>query len=170
MLRILFAGEGGQGVQSAAQILAQAVFEKNQKVLYIPNFGVEQRGGVSLAFLVIDPKRVVFPKFSTADVLVIFSDRSVKRVENYADQNTKLVLTGAVNKPLKLPGKKFWISNQYSHQVWNVCALAMVAKITGLVGRNDLKKAMEKRFGRAFKQNPRLRKLDFEALESILDN
>ncbi|PIU02197.1 ketoisovalerate oxidoreductase, partial [Candidatus Shapirobacteria bacterium CG09_land_8_20_14_0_10_49_15] len=53
-MKIIFAGEGGQGVQVIAEILAKAAFWDGQPSLYIPNFGVEQRGGVSLAFVVID--------------------------------------------------------------------------------------------------------------------
>ena len=44
--KIVLAGEGGQGVQSIAKILVEAGYEAGKEVLYIPNFGVEQRGGV----------------------------------------------------------------------------------------------------------------------------
>ena len=46
--KIVLAGEGGQGVQSIAKILVEAGYEAGKQVLYIPNFGVEQRGGVSV--------------------------------------------------------------------------------------------------------------------------
>ena len=48
--KIVLAGEGGQGVQSIAKILVEAGYEAGKQILYIPNFGVEQRGGVSIAF------------------------------------------------------------------------------------------------------------------------
>jgi len=83
MIKILFAGEGGQGVQVVAEMLAKAAFLDGKKSLYIPNFGVEQRGGVSLAFVVIDEKSVTYPKFGKAHILAIFSDRSINRVKRY---------------------------------------------------------------------------------------
>lgn len=166
MLCLLFAGEGGQGVQSAAQILAQALFEQGLKVIYIPNFGVEQRGGVSLAFLVVDRQEVSYPKFDLADILAIFSDRSLERVKQYAAAKTKLVLTPAVSKKIKIGGQKFWVGDQFNHRFWNVVVLGKVACLTGLVSKDDLKRAMEKRFTRLFVQNPKLKKLDFEAFES----
>jgi 2-oxoglutarate ferredoxin oxidoreductase subunit gamma len=51
VIKIALAGEGGQGVQSIAEILAEAANEGGKNALYIPNFGVEQRGGVSIAFV-----------------------------------------------------------------------------------------------------------------------
>jgi 2-oxoglutarate ferredoxin oxidoreductase subunit gamma len=43
MIKILLAGEGGQGVQAIAEILSRAAFLENKKALYIPNFGVEHQ-------------------------------------------------------------------------------------------------------------------------------
>lgn len=43
--KIALAGEGGQGVQSVAMILTEAAALEGKEILYIPNFGVEQRGG-----------------------------------------------------------------------------------------------------------------------------
>jgi hypothetical protein len=36
LLRIALAGEGGQGVQSVAEILAEAGYKENQQTIYIP--------------------------------------------------------------------------------------------------------------------------------------
>ena len=55
--KIVLAGEGGQGVQSVAKILVEAGYEAGKQILYIPNFGVEQRGGVSIAFCQILMKK-----------------------------------------------------------------------------------------------------------------
>lgn len=90
-MKILIAGEGGQGIQTAAQVLAQAAFEEGKSVLYIPNFGVEQRGGVSLAFVVIDSQPVVYPKFEKADILVVLSPRAMERIKTYQSPQTKLI-------------------------------------------------------------------------------
>lgn len=168
MLRILFAGEGGQGVQVAAQILAQAAFDAGKKVLYIPNFGVEQRGGVSLAFLVVDKKQPHYPKFDKADVLAIFSERSLARVKEYINEKTKVILTPAVSKKPELSKEVFRIDRQFSPRVWNVLVLGKTVALTGLVKKKVLQQAMEKRFARWFAKNPELKKLDFEALESVL--
>jgi len=168
MLKILFAGEGGQGVQTAAQILAKAVLKTGKKVSYIPNFGVEQRGGVSLAFLIIDDQQPVYPKFGEADILAIFSDRSLARVGSHLGKNTKIILTPAVSEDVKLPGEIFRIGDQFPYKVWNVLVLGKTVALTKLVDKKTLKTAMDERFARWFAKNPKLKKLDHEALDSIL--
>ena len=86
--RIMLAGEGGQGVQSVALILSEAAYKAGKQVMYIPNFGVEQRGGVSVAFMQISSEVIGSPKFDDADIIVALSDRAVKRVQMYAKPNT----------------------------------------------------------------------------------
>lgn len=90
-MKILIAGEGGQGVQTAAKILAKAAFIEGKNVLYIPNFGVEQRGGVSIAFVVIDKNPISYPKFEKADILVVLSSKIKDRVQRYQGSKTKLI-------------------------------------------------------------------------------
>ena len=72
--KIVLAGEGGQGVQSIAKILVEAGYEANKEVLYIPNFGVEQRGGVSIAFCQIADERIGEPRYSKGDIIIMLSD------------------------------------------------------------------------------------------------
>ncbi|OGV89679.1 hypothetical protein A2Z41_01080 [Microgenomates group bacterium RBG_19FT_COMBO_39_10] len=90
-MKILIAGEGGQGVQTVAKILAQSAFTEGQEVTYIPNFGVEQRGGLSIAFVIIDSKPIAYPKFKTADVLAILTEKAMSRVKNYQGKQTKIL-------------------------------------------------------------------------------
>jgi 2-oxoglutarate ferredoxin oxidoreductase subunit gamma len=88
VVKIAIAGEGGQGVQSIAEILAEAANEEGKQALYIPNFGVEQRGGVSIAYVQISDGQIGAPKFVTADILIPLSPRAVKRTQGHAGQNT----------------------------------------------------------------------------------
>ena len=84
-------GEGGQGVQTAADILAQAAFEEGKEALYIPNFGIEQRGGVSLAFVQIGANPVGSPKFDQAHLVVALSARSLERLQDYLHEGSTLL-------------------------------------------------------------------------------
>lgn len=86
--KILLAGEGGQGVQLIGQILAYAAEKDGRYASYIPNFGVEQRGGISLAYVKISRSPITYPKFRYADILIVLSDRAIKRTQNYIDDNT----------------------------------------------------------------------------------
>jgi len=144
MMKVLIAGEGGQGIQAIAEILAKAAFLENKKVLYIPNFGVEQRGGVSLAFVVINDRPVVYPKFAKADILAILSERSWERVKDYIDPQTKVI-----------------------KETNNMTVLGKINKIGKIVSQENLIKALDQRFAKQFAQNPQLRELDIKALTEI---
>jgi 2-oxoglutarate ferredoxin oxidoreductase subunit gamma len=103
VVKVAIAGEGGQGVQSIAEILAEAANEEGKNALYIPNFGVEQRGGVSIAFVQISDGEIGFPKFTKADILIPVSPRAVQRTSMYAGKDTvyiydnSLIQEGEVN-------------------------------------------------------------------------
>lgn len=88
VIKIALAGEGGQGVQSIAEILAEAANEDGKNALYIPNFGVEQRGGVSIAYVQISDGPIGAPKFQKADILIPLSPRAVKRTRMHAGKET----------------------------------------------------------------------------------
>jgi len=102
-VKIALAGEGGQGVQAVAEILAEAANQEGKQALYIPNFGVEQRGGVSIAYVQISDEKIGAPKFQYADILVPLSPRAVRRTKEHAGPNTiyiydnSLVQEGEVN-------------------------------------------------------------------------
>lgn len=81
--KIIASGEGGQGVQALAETLARAAHSAGLNALYIPNFGIEQRGGVSLAFVQIAAAAIGAPKFLHADLVVALSPRSLQRSEQY---------------------------------------------------------------------------------------
>lgn len=90
-IRIVLAGEGGQGVQVIANILAEAANAEGKEAIYIPNFGVEQRGGVSIAYVQIDDERIGSPKFPKGDIVIALSNRAVDRTRRYVDQRTTFV-------------------------------------------------------------------------------
>lgn len=157
-MNLLFAGEGGQGVQVIAEILSQAAFLEGKDVLYIPNFGVEQRGGVSLAFVVIDNKPVAYPKFSTADYAVVLSDRSIARLKSYIKPDKTKQLLG----PAVLGGTK----TSFPPKAWNILMLGKLNNLGKVVKQESLLKAIESRFKNQFSTNPELRMLDLKALKN----
>ncbi|MBU0661063.1 2-oxoacid:acceptor oxidoreductase family protein [Patescibacteria group bacterium] len=91
MKNILLSGDGGQGVQLIAKILCSVAFDAEQHVTSIPNYGLEQRGGVSLNFIQIDEAPIVYPKFKTADLLLILSPQARERTIQFVGDNTIVI-------------------------------------------------------------------------------
>ncbi len=174
-VRIVLAGEGGQGVQSVAEIIAEAANEEGREALYIPNFGVEQRGGVSVAYLQIGDAPVGSPKFLTADIVIALSDRAVYRTRKYVGSETVFVydagikgVEGAIpdnaKRVLAIPALQV-ANEELNPRVFNVIIMGAVVKATAVVSADRAKDAIEKKLGYKFEKNPDLRNLNFRALD-----
>jgi 2-oxoglutarate ferredoxin oxidoreductase subunit gamma len=173
--KIAICGEGGQGIQSVANIMAEAAYSAGKQVLYIPNFGVEQRGGVSLAFVQISDEVIGSPKFATGDIVVALSDRAVKRLRCYVGSKTVFIYDSCIkgiedelpiqaNKIMEIPAVEIAL-HELQPRVFNVLILGAVIGVTGAVGLEEVKLALENKLGYKFEQYPELKELNFKALE-----
>lgn len=175
LVKIALAGEGGQGVQSVAEIIAEAAYNENKQTIYIPNFGLEQRGGVSIAFIQVSDARIGAPKFNKADVVIALSERAVGRTVDYSDENTLYVYDCGFNvEPSDLPRQSKKVigipaidtANDKLHpRVFNIIIMGAVIGLTNVVSFEAAKEALEHKLGHKFEKNPALRELNFKALE-----
>jgi 2-oxoglutarate ferredoxin oxidoreductase subunit gamma len=178
-VKIALAGEGGQGVQSIAQILTEAAAMEGKEALYIPNFGVEQRGGVSIAFVQIGDEKIGAPKFKTGDIVIALSDRAVRRVGVHVGSETLFVYDASIEgveddlptnakKVLAIPALE--TANKELHpRVFNVLIMGAVIGATRVVSVEKAKAAIEKELGSKFEKNPQLRELNFKAVEKGIE-
>jgi len=208
VMKIAIAGEGGQGVQSIAEILAEAANAEGKNALYIPNFGVEQRGGVSIAFVQISDEHIGAPKFQKADILIPLTPRAIGRTAMYAGKDTLYIYDNSLIDPSEVDanidglahidvtadnqgaGKKVSASHavagaaklpqvlkiiaipandiaksELHPRVFNVIILGAVIAATAVLPLDDIKRALEHNLGEKFKANPKLRDMNFTALE-----
>jgi 2-oxoglutarate ferredoxin oxidoreductase subunit gamma len=173
--KLVLAGEGGQGVQSVAEIIAEAANEEGKQALYIPNFGVEQRGGVSLAFVQISDKKIGSPKFQTGNIVVALSDRAVHRTRQYVGPKTIYVYESSTRlKEGDLPGNAARVlpipaieiaKQELNPRVFNILIMGAVVGATSVISLEQIKKALERKLGYKFERQPELRELNFIALE-----
>ncbi len=168
--KILIAGEGGQGAQTIAKILQRAAFLSGEKSLYVPNFGVEQRGGVTMAYLQISVSDIFYPKFSKADIAVLLSPRSVDRAKEHIDENTDVVINLSLIKDFDEQTKSVTeidatnISlEKFSPRVFSAVVLGLIKKHFNY-SEDVLKQAMEEELGGKFSRDEGLRKENFRAL------
>jgi len=171
--KIVLAGEGGQGVQSIAKILVEAGYEANKKVLYIPNFGVEQRGGVSIAFCQIADEEIGEPRFSKGNIVMMLSDRAIDRCGTYVDKNTTVIYDTSVctTKPemeakeiIGIPANKM-ANEKLTSRVFNIIVLGVILKATKVMDLKYVKSAMDIALGKKYKARPELKELNDKALE-----
>lgn len=173
--KIVFAGEGGQGIQSIANMITEAAYEEGREALYIPNFGVEQRGGVSVAYVQISDGPIGSPKFKVADIAVALSKRSVSRITKYCDADTLFIyeedigvteddLPQQVKKIVSVPALRI-SKEELNPRVFNVLIMGVVIGITNVVKVESIKGTIESKLGYKFEKQPELREMNYTALE-----
>lgn len=153
-MKILISGEGGQGVQIISEILAKVADKTGKFVSYMPQFGVEQRGGASVAFLQIADKKIIYPKFTTAEIIVAMSNRAVKTCENLLGQNSVFIFDSSsiddehlqtirpkITKFLGLPGRDYALKN-FSTKVTNMIFLGALLNYLPEIKVEDVKTAL----------------------------
>ncbi|MGE5415767.1 MAG: 2-oxoacid:acceptor oxidoreductase family protein [Acidobacteriota bacterium] len=174
LIRLALAGEGGQGVQSIAEILAEAAYNENKQAIYIPNFGLEQRGGVSIAFLQVSNKRIGAPKFNKADVVVALSQRAMIRTHMYSGPDTTFVYDSSnqiTDEDLPKVSKRILgipaieKSKEISTRVFNIIIMGAVLELTHMVSFEAAQNALVKKLGYKFEKNPALKEMNFQAME-----
>lgn len=177
-VRLALGGEGGQGVQSVAKILVEAAYQEGKNVIYIPNFGIEQRGGVSIAFAQISDTQIGEAKFAKGDIILMLSDRAIDRCAQYVDPAKSVVVydTSVCTKTPQFQAKEIIgiPANQIaleklSARVFNIIILGVIVKATGVVTVDACKAALEHALGKKFDAKPELRELNYQALQAGMD-
>lgn len=177
-VRVALGGEGGQGVQAIAKILVEAAYLENKNVIYIPNFGIEQRGGVSIAFSQISDSPIGEAKFAKGDVVIMLSDRAIERCAQYVDPEKTIVIydssvcetkpTFTAKEIIGIPATRLALE-KLSPRVFNMIILGVIVKATGIINLDTCKQAIEDALGKKFEGNPKLRELNFQALDTGME-
>lgn len=70
---VTFAGFGGQGIMTAGQLLAYAGMDEGKKVIWLPSYGPEMRGGTAYCTVVISDHRIGSPIINNPTALCVFN-------------------------------------------------------------------------------------------------
>jgi len=157
-----------------AHVLSEAAYEAGLHVAYMPNYGVEQRGGVSLGFIQIGTGVIGFPKFSTADIIVNLRARAVERIDEYVGSDTLYIydsdlIPGSELRHVK--AEKLAIAatsraaEKLTPKVFNIIMLGALVSELAVLKIKDLEQAMETELADKYAKKPQLRNFNKKALD-----
>ena len=182
MIRILLAGEGGQGVQTVAKVLTIAAQNSGRKTSYIPSFGVEQRGGVSLAYIQISQEDIPYPRFTKADIVVAFCNRAISVVKSFISDDTLLVydntaiadtyldpIKSIVKKYLAIPAQHL-AQEKYATKVLNMIILGALSTQLKEISFQKLEDALVSTLGEKIAADPKIKEMNFGALQEGINS
>ena len=175
--KIIIAGEGGQGVQTIAKILTKAAKKSGKNVSYLPSFGVEQRGGVSLAYIQVSSRPIPYPRFSKADFVVTLSSRSCETIKNFISDNSLVIYDSAeiyekdinelkaeIKRFVAVPAKNI-ASETLSTKVANIIILGVLSAQLKDISFQDFQDTVLMELAAKIKIKPELKELNNSALQ-----
>jgi pyruvate ferredoxin oxidoreductase gamma subunit len=159
MTQIRIHGRGGQGVVTAAELIAIAAFQGGKEAQAFPSFGVERTGAPIEAFARIDDKPIRTREHVYAPDVLIIQDPtllSVVDVEKGSHDKTLVIVNSTKTKEklgLKLPKDNIFVLDatkialdEIGKNIVNTVILGAFAKATGLITLDGLKHAIEQKF------------------------
>lgn len=99
LTKIVISGEGGQGIQTIAKVLAESFKDSGFYVSYIPQFGPEQRGAPSISFIQYSTKEIKYPRFYKADYLIVLRERAIPATTTFVNSKTKVIFDSSTIRP-----------------------------------------------------------------------
>ncbi len=179
--KIVLAGEGGQGVQSVAKIIAIAAQKSNKYSSYLPGFGVEQRGGVSLAYLQISSHPIPYPQFEKADIVVCFCSRAVSTVKKFIQKNSLFIyddsaidnkslekIKSDVTEYLAIPAQKLG-REKFTSKVANIILLGGIVAHLKEINFQEFENSILEEFASKIEKKPEIKDLNLGALKAGLE-
>ncbi|MEA3429274.1 MAG: 2-oxoacid:acceptor oxidoreductase family protein [Thermodesulfobacteriota bacterium] len=152
--RLVFSGSGGQGIITAAVILAEAaVLYENLIAVQIQSYGAEARGGATRSDVIISDSAIYFPKVIQPNILICLSQEAynkfspIIRPGGLLITDTHYVKTHRKVDALQreLPMYRTVMDNIGRPIVFNMCMLGVLTGITDLVKSESIKKVLKTR-------------------------
>jgi 2-oxoglutarate ferredoxin oxidoreductase subunit gamma len=152
--RLVFSGSGGQGVITAAIILAEAaVIHENLIAVQSQSYGPEARGGATRSDIIISDSQIFFPKVNQPNILVCLTQESYNKFYPIVRPGGLLVTESRNVKlhekvdarQVELPMYQTVTDKIGKPIVFNMCMLGAVIGLTELVKPDSIMKVLEAR-------------------------
>jgi len=156
---MVFSGSGGQGVITAAIILAEAaVLYDNLMAVQSQSYGPEARGGATRSDIIIADSEIHFPKVIQPNVLVCLTQQAynkfspIIRPGGFLITDTRFVVTERKvdARQISLPMYQTVMDKIGKPIVFNICMLGAVVGLTGIVTSEAILKVLQSRIPAGF--------------------
>ena len=150
--RIVFSGSGGQGVITAAIMLAKAVtlFE-GRNAIQSQSYGAAARGGATRSDVIIDDTDIHFPKVIQPNVLISLTQESYNKFSHIirpgglllVDSRYVTIAKKVDAKHISLPMYDSVMKKVGKPIVFNICMLGTLLGLTDLAAPESIMKVLE---------------------------
>ena len=175
--RLVFSGSGGQGVITAAIILAEAaVLYENLMAVQSQVYGPAARGGATRTDVIISDSNINFPKVIQPNVLVCLTQEAYNKFYPIIRPGGLLITDNRFVKiqrkvdaqQKELPMYRRVMENIGKPIVFNICMLGAVVGLTKLVKSESIMEVLKERIPSGFlKMNQEALDLGMQLAEDV---
>ena len=157
--RMVFSGSGGQGVITAAIILAEtAVLFEDLMAVQSQTYGAAARGGATRSDVVISDTTIHYPKVIQPNVLVCLTQEAYSSFSTIIRPGGLLITDSRLVKTERkvdarqreLPMYQTVVEKIGKPIVFNICMLGAVISLTGIVKPESIMKVLQTRIPKEF--------------------
>ena len=157
--KLIFSGSGGQGVITAAIVLAEAaVLHENLHAVQAQSYGPEARGGATRSDVIISNSSIYYPKVAHPNFLVCLTQESYNKFSQLVIPGGKIIIDSRFVTPTRAadatqksyPMYDTVMENFNNPIVHNICMLGVTIKLTGVIKPESLMKVFEVRMPAKF--------------------
>lgn len=151
-VRLVFSGSGGQGVITAAIMLAKAaVLFENKNAIQSQSYGAAARGGATRSDIVISDAQINYPKVIQPNILVSLTQESYNKFSAIIRPGGILLVDEKYVRIEKKVDAKHIVLPMYDTVmeeigkpiVFNICMLGALIGITDLLKADSILKVLE---------------------------
>jgi 2-oxoglutarate ferredoxin oxidoreductase subunit gamma len=158
-IRLVFSGSGGQGVITAAIILAEAaVIHEGMNATQSQSYGAAARGGSTRSDIIISDDEIDFPEVEQPNVLVCLTQDAYNSYSNIirpggillTDSKFVETVRKVDAKKIELPMYQQVMDTINKPVVYNICMLGALIGITELIQPRSILQVLSKRISADF--------------------
>ncbi len=157
--RLVFSGSGGQGVITAAIMLAEAaVLHEKLIATQTQAYGPEARGGATRSDVIISDSDIYFPKVTQPNILVCLTQEAYMKFYDIVrpggllltDSRYVAILDAVDSKQVQLPMYEAVMDQLGSALALNTCMLGALLGLRDIINPESVKKIIKDRIPPAY--------------------
>lgn len=157
--RLVFSGSGGQGVITAAILLAEAaVIHENRSAVQTQVYGAAARGGATRSDVIISDTEINYPKVNQPNILVCLTQEAYGKFASIIRPGGRLIVDSRfVTLQQKVDAVQYELpmyaeamNNIGKPIVYNMCVMGAVVGLSGVVKLASVEKVLEQRLPQVF--------------------
>lgn len=150
--QLRLSGSGGQGVITAAIILAEAAVAEGKEAVQSQSYGPEARGGASKSEVIIDDSPIFHPHVKQPDLVLAMTQKAADKYYADLSPDGTLVLDSDLvpevpdfPKVIRIPITKLAVEQVGKSLFANIVALGALAHITKIVDFETIRTSVSHR-------------------------